>query len=1512
MALITTTGVEVSLDETSGLQNASATATPAGDANDNDTSLTLPTPFSGRLSTLLAATTPTETLINAALSGYNGSNTGQNAFTITPSAGGTITDIRFTDSTGALLAGVDSGLDTAGGVSIYLYTDTTNNNIVLGRAAASGGGADPNGAIVFAAYMEETGSPVSGGKIWTVLYQPLYHSDTSTADDSVNLLNKVFIGTTQDTEFSLANAPSGQNLFLMFTTANPTVATVDGVARITGVTIIATGKNPADQSSGANITTGDTINTSQAGGPTTFGTNNQMITEQEGIRYTFVTGARQNVTIPNLDQNEADLEANIDFTAVFSARTATFDVVQLQSGKSAQVKISAFNTAAEPGVNFIDGYANDSTVAITNVRVINTATGQVIENSNGSVNDPSIAISFTAGVATITGVLAGHKIEYTTTADHNRVLVENGAALDAKGNDHADFDIGGFKLLQVSTETAEIGSKIFFEDDGPSISTTGTEPVLTVDETVLANDATQNFAANFTSAFGADGAGTLTYALGVVAGPSGLTDTATGEAVNLSLTAGGVVEGRTATTNLLVFKVSVAANGDVTLDQQRAVVHSNTTNPDDSISLTADNLVTLTATKTDKDGDSAQATLNIGQNLSFEDDGPSISVSLAAAADALAVDETDLATNASASFADNFGNLPSYGADGAGTVGSAYALSVKSAGVDSGLVDVASGEAVLLTVNAGVVEGRITTGNALVFTVSVSAAGLVSLDQIRALKHPDGSNPDDAVSPSAADLITLTRTDTITDKDGDTSTGSASLDIANALSFEDDGPSISTTGTEPVLTVDETLLANDATQNFAANFSSAFGADGAGTLTYALGVVAGPSGLTDTATGEAVNLSLNGTVVEGRTATTNLLVFTVSVATNGDVTLDQQRAVVHPVTTNPDDSISLTADNLVTLTATKTDKDGDSAQATLNIGQNLNFEDDGPAVSANLAVKLDDDALTGGNAGGTGDDANAENTSGTLAHSFGADGAGSIAYLTTGAPAGFSYEAGASGSLLVKQGTTTVLTLTLNTATGAYAVTQNAPIAHAAGLDENNQAFTVSYQVTDRDGDTASGTLSIDVDDDTPTVTTSPVKDTTPTLGTTLWTYSEAFAYSIGADHHGPTYSATNSDFAALSLSGFANDAAIGSPSVSWFSESDSQATFNLSLNYDHDRNGTATEPVTGQLVFDKTNDTYTVTLDALQVKQDVTLSGGTGYETYDIGGTTPSSGPSPVATGKLGEGFYLQITGFESPLSADGNSVVSAGELVSGTVAPVTLSSTALGVSGNTIQSGEAANLGFFATDPKGNQAATDFAYATDFYIKFDGIETESDDLILMLNLVNASNPALTTTRAVYVDQGDIYESDTGNAGLVGTKYQPIVATLDNNDGLLIVESNDFNVNVGDNWVLKGMQILSNDAGLTGDAINLNRAVGSSGGSSYAAVPVSGLIGPGNTIAEDNSTNPLKIIDAGFSTTTTTPPTLDLALAFKVVDADGDFTAVQTIDIEYPAQVAVSGISPLEMAGLA
>ena len=92
------------------------------------------------------------------------------------------------------------------------------------------------------------------------------------------------------------------------------------------------------------------------------------------------------------------------------------------------------------------------------------------------------------------------------------------------------------------------------------------------------------------------------------------------------------------------------------------------------------------------------------------------------------------------------------------------------------------------------------------------------------------------------------------------------------------------------------------------------------------------TGIVDTATGEAVVLTVNGSgVVEGKTALTGQLVFTVSVNSAGTVTLDQVRAIVHP-TTNPDEGKTLNAANLVTLTATIADKDGDTDSATIDIG----------------------------------------------------------------------------------------------------------------------------------------------------------------------------------------------------------------------------------------------------------------------------------------------------------------------------------------------------------------------------------------------------------------------------------------------------------------------------------------------------------------------------------------------------------------------------------------------------
>ena len=110
--------------------------------------------------------------------------------------------------------------------------------------------------------------------------------------------------------------------------------------------------------------------------------------------------------------------------------------------------------------------------------------------------------------------------------------------------------------------------------------------------------------------------------------------------------------------------------------------------------------------------------------------------------------------------------------------------------------------------------------------------------------------------------------------DVNNASASASVDVGSHLTFLDDGPSISAPGASATLTVDETVLATNSTASFAGAFTSTFGADGAGTITYALDVVAGPSGLVDTATGQTVICRWSAAVSKAARRLGNDLVFT--------------------------------------------------------------------------------------------------------------------------------------------------------------------------------------------------------------------------------------------------------------------------------------------------------------------------------------------------------------------------------------------------------------------------------------------------------------------------------------------------------------------------------------------------------------------------------------------------------------------------------------------------------------
>ncbi|SCB57788.1 hypothetical protein GA0061105_103245 [Rhizobium aethiopicum] len=771
----------------------------------------------------------------------------------------------------------------------------------------------------------------------------------------------------------------------------------------------------------------------------------------------------------------------------------------------------------------------------------------------------------------------------------------------------------------------------------------------------------------------------------------------------------------------------------------------------------------------------------VGSFINFDDDGPAITAT--GSPSQLTVDETNLSIDANGDFSSFF--TANAGADGDDIT---YALGINQVTNVSGLTDTATGQSVLLFVEGGNVVGRAGIGGPVVFTVSVNAAGVVTLDQARAVVHTDASNPDDSTTLAAANLVTLTAT--ITDGDGDHA--AATHNIGQNLNFEDDGPIIGIKGGPLPLTVDETDLTTDVSAVGAA-FVAFPGADGVGNgITYALGINPNNnvSGLTDTETGQSVLLFLEGGSVVGRAGVGGPVVFTVSVSAANLLTLDQQRAIIHADASNPDDSRTLAGADLVTLTATITDGDGDQATSTRNIGHDLFFKDDGPTITK--------------------------------------------------------------------------------------------------PFDGNPATLAIEHE-------TLANVLNASA--------------------------SGNFGYNIGADIHPAAFYASGSDFVDQDL--VTNGVQIGltgtitgggggsllSSNVTLASESLTSATFNFTFTYDKDpAAGEQAGTAGGTLVFDKVLDSYTIQLtdplegfsfDVLHTSELLSKepTGNTGHPPIVLSRLQADDANTPAD-----EDFYVQFTGNlinrANPFSltndgqgSSGDSTFTLGghEMVSNNN-PTWVSATQStnGVAGDTIQKDELLTLRFFNSNVGiTNEVTSPTATAGSMAIKFDGIGN-SEDLMVILDLIDkdgADNIAgngddnATITRAVYVSNADIFK-----AGQVPAPYSSEF-TLDNNDGLVIIEQNDYNA-AGEDYVLQGAQIMQSGNGITGNntAIDLIRATGTNGGSNATGNLV-------NFDATDNDV--LKITDIGFTSTVTETPNANLDFAFKVADADGDETAMQHILVD-------------------
>ncbi|MDH2384877.1 DUF5801 repeats-in-toxin domain-containing protein [Bradyrhizobium sp. CER78] len=695
-----------------------------------------------------------------------------------------------------------------------------------------------------------------------------------------------------------------------------------------------------------------------------------------------LTLSATHLTATALDDNIAGSAPNVALTTVSGDFSVKFANPQDAAGATVSYALTI------TGGNSMASGVIDSHTGLADVLVLNSNTVE------GHVGAADGTLAFTITLDPVTG--------YVIFTEYRSAMAPPGTNTD--DNEAVSLATGIVTLIATVVKdglsqdvTLDLGSRLTFIEDDPSISTNGTSPSLTLAEAHLtatllddniagsAPDAaltttSADFSTAFNSVQGADGA-TISYALTIAGGSgtaSGLIDSHTGLADILVLN-GNSIEGHVGTaTGTLAFTIALdPVTGRVTFTEYRAVKNPLGTNPDsgEPVALNA-GLVSLVATITDRDADFRSASIDLGKQLTITDDGPSIKASgitpsltlsekhLTATTldDHIAGSAPDTAlTTTAADFSTAFTSVQ--GADGA-TI--RYALTITGGnGTASGLIDSHTGCADVLVLNGNTIEGHVgTTNGTLAFTISLDpATGLVTFTEYRAVKQPFGTSPDSGEGVSlATGIVGLTAT--ITDNDGDFQ--SASLDLGKQLTITDDGPSIKTSGTAPSLLLSESHLTatalddhiagsapNAALTTTSADFSTAFtsvqGADGA-TICYALTIAGGngtPSGLIDSHTGCADVLVLNGNTIEGHVGNTNgTLAFTIALdPATGLVTFTEYRAVEEPFCTSPDDAagVSLAA-GIIDLTATITDKDGDFQSASIDLGKQLSIAEDSPTI----------------------------------------------------------------------------------------------------------------------------------------------------------------------------------------------------------------------------------------------------------------------------------------------------------------------------------------------------------------------------------------------------------------------------------------------------------------------------------------------------------------------------------------------------------------------------------------
>jgi T1SS-143 domain-containing protein len=899
-------------------------------------------------------------------------------------------------------------------------------------------------------------------------------------------------------------------------------------------------------------------------GASVAGTYGTLVLNADGTyTYTLNNGAG---AIQGLDDGET-LTDTFTYTVTDgyngNSNTTTLTVTIFGTNDAPELVIEGGARVSEEGLDagIPDNTGNADT---TNSRTFN---GQVQvsdvddEPLTVTLSEPSEAL-FSNGVEvewsgdgtnTLTGSAGGETIITITIANDGKYTVTlHGQVdhIDDAGEGEVSFGVG----VTVSDGTASVSDTLVvtIEDDSPTAAIAAvSDAVLVLDETIGGSDTPNDddvagnpFPAGYGSpiglanavlvnsagsATGADVNGaTMVFSLALTG--DGTTDLQTTDGQVITLVVDGDYIVGLAGGEVVAFAIAIdAETGEVTVAQYLSLKHPvGGDSHDESVDLAGEvgGYLKAVITVVDGDGDMATAEIDIGALISFQDDGPSVTLSVndgallvldesvgIGAGDPNAFDEEGQGEGvigyAAISGSELLDEQVDFGSDEEGAT-KAYSLTLALDGsdeVDSGLVATGKG-AIMLSFDGDDVVG--TADGDVIFRVSIdSNTGAVTVVQYYAIQHddfPDDHDENDDPEVMNANLLGLQLE--VTDGDGDTD--SASIDLGAVIRFEDDGPVAMDEASQDV--VEGTTITG--TLDFDA------GSDGGG-VTHVNGIALVFDEEDD---GYSQEIDIGNGMLK--------------VKADGSYTY------------NADESVDNSADVIDVATYTVTDGDGDTV--TKNI--TFNITDANRPTAGTTEAMVDDDGLPGGNpASMTGDlevpdddgDDDESTFGGTLVFSFGGDGPGHIDFAAmdgeTATVGTETVEFGWDGDANTLTATvsggdrdgTDLFTVALDPVTGEYAVTLLVNVLHEAGDDENDATVALTYTVYDSDaGPTqgVDGTLNITFDDDAPTASvenaTAPtlVLDETRPVGTEedgdsdpagLMTVTAGFAANFAAPDYG-------------------------------------------------------------------------------------------------------------------------------------------------------------------------------------------------------------------------------------------------------------------------------------------------------------------------------------------------------------------------------------------------------------